>query len=60
MELQQIIWFSFNVVFGFFSATNYLVHIKGYLYNRKSLQSTFGKITDMVVMTSILSYYLYY
>lgn len=60
MELQQIVWFSFNVVFGFFSVTNYLVHFKGYLYNKKSLQSTFGRITDMFVMTSILSYCLYY
>ena len=58
MEILMNIWVVFNLVFGLFTLKNYLKVLWGILKNRGYTQSDLGKLLDMVVLVSILSYIL--
>lgn len=59
IDFLMAFWISFNAVFGIFTAGNYLKYIRAKLTNRIYTQSTFGMLLDLVVLTSILTFFVY-
>lgn len=58
MELVMNVWLAFNTVFGLFTAKNLIVRVCTFFNRGKYHQNDLGKFLDMVVLTSILAYYL--
>lgn len=59
IDLLMAVWFSFNIVFGLWTAKNYLTYMRAKLTDRSYSQSTFGMLLDLVVLTSILTFLVY-
>lgn len=57
MDILQNIWLALNIVFGVWSARNWLVYFYGKLSGRKVLQSELGRLVDLTILSSILAYW---
>lgn len=59
MEILMNLWFSFNVVFGVWSAKNWFVYLYASITSKyKFSQNQLGKMLDLIVLVSILTYFL--
>lgn len=56
MELVYNVWLAFNIVFGLWSSRNWLLWAYAMLSGHKFRQAEFGKILDLFVLISILSF----
>ena len=57
MEIFMNVWLALNIVFGLWTIRNKSVTVFGMITGRGSCQSDFGKILDLVVISSCLAYY---
>lgn len=58
-DLLMSVWFSFNVIFGLWTFKNIVIKLIA-LFRLKSIkQSAAGRLLDLVVMTSILTFFIY-
>ncbi len=58
MEIIQNIWLALNIVFGLWSARNWLYWSIATLFDKRYNQSSAGVILDLVIPLSCLAYYL--
>ena len=58
MSELMVVWFSFNVVFGLWSARNWLLWLVAEFTGGYYSQSTAGKLLDLVTLVSCISQYL--
>jgi hypothetical protein len=58
MEIVLNIWLAFNIVFGLWSSRNWAVWLWAGLTDRNFKQSQTGKMIDLLVLVSILGYWL--
>ena len=58
MEIFMNVWLALNIVFGLFTSKNILIRIQVALSDKYEYsQSDFGKILDLIVISSCLAYY---
>lgn len=55
MEHLFLVWFAFNIVFGMWSARNWLLAFWAACTNRTLIQSSLGRILDLIIPVSILT-----
>ena len=60
MGIMLNLWISFNIVFGLWSLTNWVKYFYYVVTNRKFDQSNLGKMLDLVILCSILTYVFSY
>lgn len=58
MEILVNVWIAFNTIFGLWTARNLVVRVWSVVTCRKYLQSSSGKIIDLFVLVSCLSFWL--
>lgn len=56
METLMNLWFAFNLVFGLNTGRNYGIAIWAWLRDKQYQQSNFGRLLDLVVLVSLLTY----
>lgn len=55
MEHLFWVWLAFNIVFGMWSARNWLYWLCGALTNKTFIQSDLGRVLDLITLVSVLS-----
>jgi len=58
MEIIQNFWLAFNIIFGLWSARNWLLYIYAKLMGARFTQGEYGRLLDLLIPTSCLAYYL--
>lgn len=56
-EILMNIWLALNIVFGLWSARNWLIYFAGVVSGRGCSQNQLGAILDLIIPASCLAYY---
>ena len=51
------LWLAFNIIFGIWSARNWLLWALGVFLNKSYNQSNIGQMLDLIIPVSILTYW---
>ncbi len=58
MEIIQNLWLAFNIIFGLWSARNWVIYVYAKVIGAKFNQSSSGRMLDLAIPTSCLAFYL--
>jgi hypothetical protein len=58
MEIALNIWLAFNIVFGCWSARNWVIWLYTVVRGLSFTQSMSGEMLDLSILTSVVAYYM--
>lgn len=58
MEILMNVWLALNVVFGLWSARNWIIYLYAVFTNATFKQSDVGKALDLLIVSSIMAYWI--